>query len=394
MKYEVIGWTYCGTHSYPKHKDITACVDDVIIKEIRKHGYLFGGDRHEDYCPVLNDGTYVSYSWRGWGRIMALAYGKDGDYSYMFGYMDSLMDRKKLKYPPYCEVDETRIVPKETLAETFVMHLSDDMFEKVKAGTKTVEIRLFDDKRKLVDIGDYIEFRKASGENERVKRRVVDLDIWESFEELFEKEEYVGNSKWVDKLRFTPEQIGSPANSTAAEMAEAMYKYYDKAQVEKYGVMAFILQKPEHYCKTQLRIGFDFDDGGDIYLQRLNDPDMSDEKFKKLESERSDEFLIENEFSQLSINYEKFWTYLICGENEKYNADINVMLRETLKDLFGKEEKLKALRYRFCLSLTLEVTVTVCKSSEEPEPDLTIAWDIDEFLKRADVEIKINKMKV
>ena len=225
------------------HKDITACVDATIIKEIRRHGYLFGGDRHEYFCPVLNDGTYVSYSWRGWGRIMALAHGNEDELGYMIAYMDDLIDPAARKTPERNKVDISSIVPKETLTETFVMRLSDAMFELVKAGTKTVEIRLFDEKRKLIDIGDYIEFCKVNDESQRVKRRVADLYIFETFEELFEVEEYLGDRKWAKKLRYTPEQVGSPADATAGEMVAAMYKYYDKAQVEKYGVMAFILEE-------------------------------------------------------------------------------------------------------------------------------------------------------
>ena len=241
MKYEVIGWTYGGTQVYPQHKCITACVDAAIIKEIRRHGYFFGGDVHENYCPVLNDGTYVSYSWRGWGRIMALAHGNEDELGYMIAYMDDLIDPAVRKRPERGKVDNSRIVSKETLTETFVMPLNDDMFEAVKAGTKTVEIRLFDDKRKLVDIGDYIEFVKSGDENARVIRRVADLDIFETFEELFEVEEYLGDRKWAKRLRYTPEQVGSPANATAEEMTAAMYKFYDEAQVKKYGVTAFIL---------------------------------------------------------------------------------------------------------------------------------------------------------
>lgn len=241
MKYEVIGWTYCGTQTYPPHKYITACVDAAIIKEIRRCGYCFGGDRHEDYCPVLNDGTYVSYSWRGWGRIMALAHGIEGDYAYMFAYMDELIEPSARKYPTYDLSDDSRIVPKETLTETFVMHLADDMFEAVKAGTKTVEIRLFDDKRKLVDIGDYIEFRKLSNPKERVTRRVADLNIFSTFEELFKSERYE-NGKRVVKLRYTPAQVGAPEGATVKSLVDGMYKYYDKAQEKKYGVIAFVLE--------------------------------------------------------------------------------------------------------------------------------------------------------
>lgn len=139
MRYEVIGWVDCELSEYPKHKNITAPIDAVIIKEIRKHSYLFGGDAHERYCPLLNDGTYVRYSWRGWGRIMALAHGYD-ESDYMMAYMDDMIDSKVLKYPDTLEIDESLIVLKENLADTFRMHLSDDMFHAIKDGTKTVEI--------------------------------------------------------------------------------------------------------------------------------------------------------------------------------------------------------------------------------------------------------------
>ena len=226
MKYEVIGWTYCGTCKYPPHKHITACVDAAVIKEIQKYNFCFGGDRHEDYCPVLNDGTYVSYSWRGWGRIMAMARGEFEEYSYARYYMDSGIPPSLRKTPPFDNVGEMSIVPKETLMETHVMHLSEDMFEAVKAGTKTVEIRLFDEKRKLVDIGDFIEFRNLKNEEERVKRRVADLFIESSFEELFAHEVYKGDSKWEEDLRFSPQSLGAPAHSTADSLSEGMYKDY------------------------------------------------------------------------------------------------------------------------------------------------------------------------
>lgn len=38
------------------------------------------------------------------------------------------------------------------------MKLLEDPFEQIKSGAKTVEIRLFDEKRKVLRVGDIIEF--------------------------------------------------------------------------------------------------------------------------------------------------------------------------------------------------------------------------------------------
>ena len=235
MRYEVIGWVDSEECEYPKHKDITASVDAVIIKEIRKHRYLFGGDAHERYCPLLNDGTYVRYSWRGWGRIMALAHGYTAE-DYMLAYMDDIIDPEMRKYPEDLDIDESRIKFKENLADTFVMHLSEEMFLAMKEGTKTVEVRLFDDKRKLVDIGDYIEFHNN---NVYIKMRVLDIRIEHTFKELFERSIDLRNTS----LYYAPKQLGFSEESSIDELVKEMYKRYTKEQEEKYGVIAFTLEQ-------------------------------------------------------------------------------------------------------------------------------------------------------
>ena len=41
-----------------------------------------------------------------------------------------------------------------------IMHLDNGSFNSIKNGTKTIEMRLFDDKRKEMSIGDEITFIK------------------------------------------------------------------------------------------------------------------------------------------------------------------------------------------------------------------------------------------
>ncbi len=353
MKYEVIGWTECTTQKYPEHETITASVDAAIIKELKDHGYMFGGDMHEYYCPILNDGTFVSYSWRGWGRIIALA---NDDDDYMLGYMNMLINPDYLKYPDDLLIEDNLIVPRETLAEVLVMRLSDDMFEAVKNGTKTVEIRLFDEKRKHVDIGDYIDFRKLSDETQRVLMKVTDLRLGQSFEEIFR--EYDFKRGYV--LRYPPEALGSPANADCRSLVKGMYKYYTKEQEEKYGVIAIELEKPKHCCTTYLGIW-------------------------------TETFTFEDKILSITEDFEQFDNWFRIGFNEEYDTDVNVMLRKTLKDLFGKEERLKDVFGWLGVPITLEIYATVIEDSDEPKQNLTIDKDVTDFLQKSGIELKLQK---
>lgn len=387
MKYEVIGWTSCGSDKYPRHDTITASVDAAIIKEIRAYGYLFGGDSHDYYCPVLNDGTYVSYSSRGWGRIMALAHEVEGDYSYMFGYMDMLIRKDAIKYPPDGLIDDELIVPKESLTEIFEMHLADDMFEKVKAGTKTVEIRLFDEKRKKVDIGDYIEFIKASDENERIIKRVAGFDIWESFKRAFDLDFY-DNKKTDKRLRYSAEQLGAPANSDLNSIVEGMYKYYTKKQEEEFGVIAFSLEEPKHSCSISLNIFLDSTESQKLYYEKIIDCNISDEEYKRLND--FDMWGLNDALEEISEDIIMRDTSFLLTSCDEYDSDLNVMLRKMLKDYFGKERQLKEISEKFCKAITLDVYSVSVKNSEEPKQNLLLDKDIVEFLDRSGVKLNID----
>lgn len=67
------------------------------------------------------------------------------------------------------------------------MKLQESPFERIKNGTKTVEFRLYDEKRKNVHIGDTIEFSKLPDMQEKLVVEVVDLYRDTTFENLFRK---------------------------------------------------------------------------------------------------------------------------------------------------------------------------------------------------------------
>ena len=65
------------------------------------------------------------------------------------------------------------------------MQLNESPFNKIKNGTKTVEFRLYDDKRKQIKVGDKIEFSKLPELQEKLVVEVIELYQDKTFEKLF-----------------------------------------------------------------------------------------------------------------------------------------------------------------------------------------------------------------
>ena len=65
------------------------------------------------------------------------------------------------------------------------MKLNENPFERIKNGTKTVEFRLFDEKRQKIKVGDKIEFSKLPDLQEKLLVDVVELYREDNFENLF-----------------------------------------------------------------------------------------------------------------------------------------------------------------------------------------------------------------
>ena len=104
------------------------------------------------------------------------------------------------------------------------MKLQEDPFERLKNGTKTVEFRLYDEKRRTIQIGDEIEFSKLPELQEKLLVKVIDLYKEESFEKLFKKV-FVGEDK---------EKI--------IEKAKSMNRFYTPEQEKEYGVVGIKIE--------------------------------------------------------------------------------------------------------------------------------------------------------
>ena len=97
------------------------------------------------------------------------------------------------------------------------MKLKESPFERIKDGTKTVEFRLYDEKRSTIKIGDQIEFSKLPDLIEKILVDVLDLYRDETFENLFRK--LIDDEKEIRRK------------------TEAMKQFYSKEEEEKYGVL-------------------------------------------------------------------------------------------------------------------------------------------------------------
>lgn len=101
------------------------------------------------------------------------------------------------------------------------MHLRETPFHEIKSGKKTVEIRLYDEKRRKIKIGDEINF--TLNEHEAVLTEVANLHRFSTFDDLF-----------ASPLR---DKCGMPEIS-AEECKARMRVYYSNEQEARYGVLA------------------------------------------------------------------------------------------------------------------------------------------------------------
>ncbi len=67
---------------------------------------------------------------------------------------------------------------------TYSLKLNESPFSRIKSGQKTIELRLFDDKRKQIRLGDFIEFRLQPELEETIKTQVTGLLNYPMFSDL------------------------------------------------------------------------------------------------------------------------------------------------------------------------------------------------------------------
>ena len=66
------------------------------------------------------------------------------------------------------------------------VHLHSDVFDIVKNGKKDIEVRINDEKRRLLKVGDTLVFLRRPLEEDKIVAKVTDLVRYKTFSELVE----------------------------------------------------------------------------------------------------------------------------------------------------------------------------------------------------------------
>ena len=107
------------------------------------------------------------------------------------------------------------------------MKLHDDPFAHIKSGEKTIELRLYDEKRRLLQMGDTICFTNSkTGDSLLVE--ILKLHIFSSFDELYRNLPLL-------KCGYTEEDV-------ATASPRDMDAYYSPEEQQKYGVVGIELK--------------------------------------------------------------------------------------------------------------------------------------------------------
>ena len=100
------------------------------------------------------------------------------------------------------------------------MNLRPKYFDFIKDGTKRIELRLYDEKRRSIQLGNIIEFAKS--DDEKFKAEVVGLLRYNSFAELFEDFDI---------------SILADSSMTKQELLEVLGEFYSEEKQAEFGVI-------------------------------------------------------------------------------------------------------------------------------------------------------------
>jgi len=103
------------------------------------------------------------------------------------------------------------------------MSLREIPFDRIKSGRKVIEVRLFDEKRQKVQIGDTITFSKVDHEDETITVEVIGLSRFKNFRDFYSA---------FDKSKF-----GHSEQDTLEDQIRRERGFYSEEKEKKYGVL-------------------------------------------------------------------------------------------------------------------------------------------------------------
>ena len=110
---------------------------------------------------------------------------------------------------------------------THKMKLQKQAFERIRRGEKIIELRLCDEKRQKVKVGDVVEFSSLEEPDEKITAKVKGLLYYKTFKDLI-------NDIPATYFGFTEED--------KPWLVESMYDIYSKEKEEALGVLGIRIE--------------------------------------------------------------------------------------------------------------------------------------------------------
>ncbi|GAA0497719.1 ASCH domain-containing protein [Salinibacillus aidingensis] len=107
------------------------------------------------------------------------------------------------------------------------MGLYETPFDSIKSGKKKVEVRLNDEKRRKISVGDTINFTKIPYRNETLTVEVIELREFSTFKEMYES---------------IPASDFDAVGRSIEDMVERTYRIYTPEKEKEWGTLAITIQ--------------------------------------------------------------------------------------------------------------------------------------------------------
>ena len=205
------------------------------------------------------------------------------------------------------------------------MKLNESPFERIKNGTKTIEFRLFDEKRQQIKVGDQIEFSKLPNLQEKLLVDVVELYREETFENLFRK------------LYTDEEEI--------SKKTKAMYEIYSPEKEQKYGILGIKIKINVDNLKESLEKFIPYNEQEEverkIMLKYINDFDDVLTRQNEYGHFTSSAFVLNKERTKILMIYHKIynsWAWT-GGHSDGDNDLLYVAMKEAKEETGIKNVK-------------------------------------------------------
>ena len=220
----------------------------------------------------------------------------------------------------------------------YQMNLQTIPFEMIASGIKTIELRLYDEKRRLIQVGDEIEFTHAKDLSRKLRCRVMAMHVFTSFAELYQHLPLM-------KCGYTEENITTASPSD-------MNLYYTKEQQLQYGVVGIELQLIPKLCifdldGTVLDTVGSIAHYGNLALKHHGIEPIDVKEYNHFAGDGAKNLIIRM-LNYRSCYSDELYTSMFKVYNELYNADVTckTVIFDGLKEVL---DRLKREGYRFAI---------------------------------------------